>query len=441
MIPIGRHTGQKSEAEKTVGRNLVGIERIISSKFLRKFQAILSLIWWVSLICCSSWGFHDDVLAAQPLDKARGNTSLSSNIRLVQTDEAGAGQKSTTEPQQDTEHQKNWVPPTPVPEKYDWVQLTSGEWLKGEIKSFYEKNLEFDSEKLKLLDIKWKDVKQIRSPRYFSVRFEGPVIVVGILQVEGDKVFVTFEKEKWEFKRSQLIAFAPGRPKERNYWSGNVSLGVNYSSGNTDQAQFAATANVKRQTPSNRFVLNYLGNYTETENTQTVNNHRLDGHFDILKTRKYFYRPVFAEYYRDPFQNIQYRFSLGAGIGYHIINTPKTTWDLTGGPAYQETRFISVQAGQSETESTPALLVSTNYDTELNKKVDLIAGYTFYIVNQASGSYIHHIITTLETELTKRFDFNISFVWDRTKDPKPNADGTIPKSNDFQLIFSLGFDF
>ena len=393
------------------------------------------------MMCFDSWISPDDVRAAQRLNEASDKAPSSPDVHLVQTNEGDSNKKSTTEIKQDTEHQEYWVPPTPVPEKYDWVQLTSGEWLKGEIKTFYEKTLEFDSEKLKLLDIKWKDVKQIRSPRYFSIRFEGPVIVVGILQVAGDKVYVTIGKERREFERSQLIAFSPGRPKERNYWSGKVSLGANYSSGNTNQAQFAASANVRRQTPSNRFVMNYLGNYTETENIQTVNNHRLDGHFDILKTRKYFFRPVFAEYYRDPFLNLQYRISFGVGIGYHLINTPKTTWDLTGGPAYQRTQFISVQAGQSDTESTPALVVSTNYDTELNKKIDLIAGYTFYIVNQASGSYTHHIITSLETELTKWLDFDISFVWDRTKDPTPNEDGTIPKSNDFQLIFSLGIDF
>jgi putative salt-induced outer membrane protein YdiY len=427
--------------KKAFGKILVESVRETLSRYSQRSHMILFLCCCVCLICCAFWVFHGDVRAAQPLDDAGDHAALSSNIHLVQTDEGDSNKKPTTETKQDTEHQEYWVPPTPVPEKYDWVQLTSGEWLKGEIKSFYEKNLEFDSEKLKLLDITWKDVRQVRSPRYFSIRFDGPVIVVGILQVTGDKVYVTAGKERREFERSQLIAFAPGKPQERNYWSGQVSLGINHASGNTDQAQFAATANVKRQTPSNRFVINYLGNYTETENTETVNNHRLDGHFDILKTRKYYFRPVFAEYYRDPFQNIQYRISFGTGIGYHIINTPKTTWDLTGGPAYQKTQFISVQAGQSDTESTPALVVSTNYDTELNTKVDLKAGYTLYIVNQASGSYTHHIITTLETELTKRLDFDVSFVWDRTKDPTPKADGTIPQSNDFQLIFSLGIDF
>ena len=45
-----------------------------------------------------------------------------------------------------------WEPPPPMPDKFDWVQLKSGEWLKGEIKVMYEDSLEFDSEELELLE-------------------------------------------------------------------------------------------------------------------------------------------------------------------------------------------------------------------------------------------------------------------------------------------------
>ena len=45
---------------------------------------------------------------------------------------------------------KTWIPSA---EKFDWVQLTSNEWLKGEIKGMYKDSLEFDSDKLDLLDI------------------------------------------------------------------------------------------------------------------------------------------------------------------------------------------------------------------------------------------------------------------------------------------------
>jgi len=39
----------------------------------------------------------------------------------------------------------DWVPPA---DKFDWIQLKSGEWLKGRIKAMQDRELEFDSEEL-----------------------------------------------------------------------------------------------------------------------------------------------------------------------------------------------------------------------------------------------------------------------------------------------------
>src|SRR5689334_23338728 len=41
----------------------------------------------------------------------------------------------------------------------DWVQLTSGEWLKGRIRSMQHRSLDFESDKLKDLTLDWEDVK------------------------------------------------------------------------------------------------------------------------------------------------------------------------------------------------------------------------------------------------------------------------------------------
>ena len=188
-------------------------------------------------------------------------------------------------------------------------------------------------------------------------------------------------------------------------------------------------------------MADYLGNFTETEGDTTVNNQRLSSYFDYLMTRKYFLRPFFGEYFQDPIKNIDYRATLGAGMGYHILDTAKTTWDVSGGPAYQKTQFKSVEPGQDSSETTPAFWAGTHFNRELTQKVDFDVNYSFMIVNENSGTYTHHMIAALETELISWLDFDISIVWDRTQDPQPEDDGTVPKQDDFYLIFSLGIEF
>ena len=101
---------------------------------------------------------------------------------------------------------------------------------------------------------------------------------------------------------------------------------------------------------------------------------------------------------------------------------------------------MSVEPGDSQKVTTPALIAGTFYDTALTKTIDFNARYNFSIVNQESGTYTHHVIATVEIGLTSILDFDISFVWDRTQDPQTRADGTVPKQDDLQLLFMLGVD-
>lgn len=383
-------------------------------------QSILIRIFWLCVISCLFLIFNVEVHAAQQNDPTVENE---------------------TETKDETVQNQPWKPPPPPPDEFDWIQLKSGEWLKGELKVLYEKKLEFDSDKLGLLEIDWEDVKQVRGHRIFSVRFEGPITVEGLLQVTEDKVYVTVGEERREVERNQLVAMVPGEPKESNYWSAKLSIGLNLRSGNTEETQYSAIANIKRRTLATRFVTDYLGNFTETQGVETVNNQRVNSYFDVFKTRKYFFRPVFGEYFRDPLKNIKSRVTLGAGMGYDIMDTSKTEWDVSGGLAYQTTWFESVEPGQDSSESTPAFVAGTHFNRELTKTVDFDFRYDLQIINKESGTYTHHLVAALETELTGWFDFDVSFVWDRTEDPTLEADGTMPKQDDFYLIFSLGIGF
>ena len=264
---------------------------------------------------------------------------LAVNINVQAAQQGDTSTESKAEASNDAAQNQPWEPPVPQPDKFDWIQLISGEWLKGEIKVLYEQELEFDSDELGLQVFDWEDVKQILSPRLFSIRFEGPIIVNGNLQVNEDKIVVTAGEERQEFERSQLVAIASGAPKEMDRWSIKLSLGLNFASGNTEQTQYSSKGNAKRQTSKTRFVADYLGNFTETDGDTTINNQRLRSYFDYFMSRKYFLRPFFGEYFRDPLKNIDYRATLGAGMGYHILDTAKTTWDVSGGLAYEKTRF------------------------------------------------------------------------------------------------------
>ena len=51
------------------------------------------------------------------------------------------------------------------------------------------------------------------------------------------------------------------------------------------------------------------------------------------------------------------------------------------------------------------------------------------------------MVTGLEIELSKFFDLDISFVWDRTENPAENAEGIAPEKDDYRVIVGLGFEY
>ncbi len=335
---------------------------------------------------------------------------------------------------------KGWQPPPPMPDDFDWIQLTSGEWLKGEIIAMYEDSMEFDSDKLDELTLDWEDIQQVRSAQIMQVAFLDDVIGTGKLLVDGDSVRIMGE-EDLEYERSQILSLTAGAPKERNYWSGKLSVGINYRTGNTEQQEMNGQANIKRRTPKDRINFDYLGNFSESNDTTIADNQRASAGWNRFLTDRFFISPALGEYYRDPFQNIASRWTLGVGLGYQIVDTSKVTWDVDTGIAYQHTTFDDVLEGDPTSATTPALIVGTRYDNEITGWMDYFFDYRFFVVNEESGTYTHHLITGFEFELIGDLDFDISIVWDRIQDPRQNSDGTFPQQDDFRTIFGLGYSF
>ncbi len=338
------------------------------------------------------------------------------------------------------QEKKDWQPETPMPETFDWIQLKSGEWLKGEFIAMYGDSLEFDSKELDLLTFDFADVRQVLSRGTMQVGLLGADVATGKLRIDGDKVVVTGDQTR-ELERSQILTITAGEPKESSYWSGKVGAGFNLRRGNNEVVETNANVNVKRRTVKNRMAFDYLGNHNVTGEVTVTDNNRASLGWDRFVSDRFFLSPVKLEYFRDPFQNIAHRSTIAAGGGYQIIDTPKVDWQVTGSVGYQRTNFDDVPEGSAEWADTPAIVLGTVYEHKLSESVDFDLTYQVMIVNEESGQYTHHFVTGFEFDLIGSLSFDPMFVWDRIQKPQQNADGTFPMKDDYRLNFVLSFDF
>ena len=340
-----------------------------------------------------------------------------------------------------TEQATEWSDLRPYRVDADWVQLKSGEWLRGRIIAMQDFRLEFYSDELKKLTVKWRNVKYIKTSAPYKLRFEDQTRVVGAIEITPEEVHVITDYDDQTFDRNSLLTIASGKETESSLWTYNITVSVNLRRGNTDQTDLTSKIGTKRQTEFSRVTIDYLGNFTEVRETETVNNHRLTSAYNVFFGRHLFLTPVVAEYYRDPFQNIARRVYVGAGLGYWLIKNIYTEWDVGGGPAYQSTTFDSVQPGQAPEENTLTLILSTRFNSRLNSIVNLEGFYIATLGDNSTGNYTHHSMFTVKTELKDELYLDVSFAWDRTRQPVENADGVVPEQDDFKILVGLRYDY
>lgn len=350
----------------------------------------------------------------------------------------------------------------PSEKTVDWMELNSGEWINGEFKGIYSGSVEFDSDKFDLVNFDLVDVKQIITNGFVTLNLNADDIkldsiyksfqnhedkkqttIAGILHFRNHQFQITLPDGTISIlKEDEIASIAGGEPKESNYWSGNIFLGFDISTGNSEQVTLSSKANVIRRTASSRFMADYIGTYTAvTDGVVTANNNRINSGLDTYQTAHFYFRVIQVEYLNDTFQNIQGRYTASAGIGYDIIHTPQTDLSITTGPGYQHTDFSSVAVGEKSYVSTPLAFLDLHFDTELTSRIDYIFKYNANFMNKDSSLYTHHLETSLETELIADLDLDISLFWDRTENPVAFDDGTFPKQDDFKTLASIGYSY
>jgi hypothetical protein len=343
--------------------------------------------------------------------------------------------------QRGPEHaEPSWPSDEAIPRVYDWIQLDSDEWLKGELLSMYDDDLEFDSEEIGVKTFDWEDVQQLRTARAMSVLLISGEVVVGKLAVIGERVRILGDELRY-VQRSQILSITPRGSTRLSRYSGKISAGLTARRGNVDQLDTNVSAELKHQRIRDRIELDYLANYSYNEGSDTANNQRLKGQWDHFITDRVFVKPLFVEWYRDPFQNLDSQITAGAEAGYQIFDTRRTEWQVAGGLAYQEKQWVGVEAGEEANPSSGVIVGSTSFEQEWTSAIDFKFDYTFYLIQESAGRYIHHAMVSIETEWTDVLDLDVSLYWDRTQSPQAAPDGTLPDQDDFRMVVALGIEF
>jgi len=326
---------------------------------------------------------------------------------------------------------------------FDWIQLTSGEWLKGEITVLRNGSFDFDSEEMDEQTFDWEDVKEVRSKGPVTCTFEDPddrrrpIVVTGRLFADQERVRLGTQT----FRRSDLLSIIPGEATEADYWSGKFSVNFTARSGNSDQVDLGTYFRLLRRSPYSRLDFVYRNAYGSVERVRNINNHLFTGTWDLFLSRDWYVTPAKLEIYSDEFQNIRYRITPSTGVGYHVIDRPGMEWDVTAGLGWQFTRFESVQPGEDRNTDQGIVVLGTRYEWDITSSSDIAVDYAAQLGIGDIHDSTQHLGVILSSDVWGDLELDLGFYWDWVGDPATDDDGVTPEKSDYRVTVGVGWDF
>lgn len=324
----------------------------------------------------------------------------------------------------------------------DSLWLKSGERLIGEILLYRDDEMAFDSDELDEHAIEFDDIRGFRSPRVLTLTFKGNLTLTGTAVMVDDVVRVRTIDGVVEHPAISLLSAIEGKPNELNLWGVRASLGLSATSGNTQQSDLSTMIRLRREATRSRIDINYSSNFGKVDSVETINNQSwsVGGYYYIR--RGFFVTPLGIDVYRNRFQNLDYRYTLGSGVGYFIIRSSKRDLFVQLGAGYRVTENTSAVAGQDRREETAALIPAITFEADVTSSLELNLEYTAQVGIPDLSQTTHSGYAYMSLDLFRDvFELTSSLTWERVESPRASEDGVVPKRDDFKTKIGIGVDF
>jgi hypothetical protein len=219
-----------------------------------------------------------------------------------------------------------------------------------------------------------------------------------------------------------------------------LRFGITASAGNSKAITYNGFLGVYREDQLTRLRLEYDATFGKANGVRNINRHLGTAGIDVYLSKRWYLTPFASQFLSDEFQNIQFRATPAAGFGYHIIDKPDFEWDAESALGYQYLKWRSVGAGQENPQNDGFVMFRTLGTWDITGDIDWFFDWRTNLVFTTIGNTNHVGSTGMSIEVTDILDINFSFLYLRTEDPAPREDGSVPKKNDYQLVFGIGLD-
>ena len=232
-------------------------------------------------------------------------------------------------------------------------------------------------------------------------------------------------------------ASAPVTAAAPSLWKANVNLGLNLVYGATDSQLYYGTVKLTYEQPykSNprkffRNILGYTVNYGETEGQESANNMGGTVKTDWdLGERLYIYNAGAVGY--DTLRKINFYYSIGPGLGYHLFTAPKWVMNVESGLSYQ----AQYRSAGGDVESV-YLRAAEDITWKITDRVTFTQKYEFFQNLESNQQFRWQLQAALAYALWEGISLNLTALDLYDTNPAPGVD-----KNELQVRSTIGIAF
>lgn len=210
----------------------------------------------------------------------------------------------------------------------DRVTFTSGAFLTGTAGDFSGGKLNFKSEEVGEVAIDISKIATLESENEHVIRHPDMTLTRALVTVVDGKYMVDDDGELKELDMKNVKDIDPTPEK----WHGSVNLSATATRGNTTGESVSLTADVNRRWEKDRFTAS-TGYYFSQSGDSRENKRKDTSRYELTAQEDHFwsakmYSYVSGKYETDRIMELNYRYRVGAGLGYQWLEKE----DLGVGP-------------------------------------------------------------------------------------------------------------
>jgi putative salt-induced outer membrane protein YdiY len=326
----------------------------------------------------------------------------------------------------------------------DQVVMKNGDRVTGAIVKQDGKTITVKTDVFGVVTASWDQVASLRSDQPINIVLKDGKTLTGTVAWTEGQIDVTMKDARVQLRPDQVVALRNSaeeaayqrllNPGMLQLWAGGGSLGWAGTAGNAKTLTFTTSFNAARLTNTDKtsiyFNLIKASALINGQSATTAQAVRGGISYDHNANRRLFVN-VFNDYEYDRFQDLDLRFVIGGGLGFHAVKTETSKLDLLAGLDYNHSAF-----GNGLSRSGAEVFGGDEYTLKLTGASSVIQSFRIFQSLQDTAVYRVNFDLGIATKLRKWLTWNVSLSDRYLSRPVPGR-----KTNDFLYTTGLGLTF